>query len=306
MYEDIFNLKLDALANVKIKAINSVEIGVGAPTKFDSGKYGTVTVLFDGGKTATMTGLAVEFSDGSYGYQILFNNQYGYIFSSDMAQWQRVVSTSANEQLGIELQKLIDETIAYNKNILEQNLLCARGLELARDRGVALPIGFRNQLYDLQVRLLARNERLKSSKEVSNIQEGSSPNFSVYNESLVKFMQSPEIGILPIVYVIVIGAIGLIAAGASIAIQVYKANHKEASTDNKFSNGLLANLIKYLPPDVFNQLMSENGANAEKSAEAVKNANDGSLMGTVKTLAVGVVAFWAIDKFLLSRKNNAQ
>jgi hypothetical protein len=302
MYEEIFNLKLDALANVRIKAISSVEIGVGAPTKMASGKYGTVKISFGVGGTATMTGLGIEFSDGDYGYQIIFNNQYGYIFSSDMAQWQRVTSSNGSYQV---TQNIINELIDNNKWILENNLLCARGLELAQSVGVAMPVGFRQNLYNLQARLVARNLKIKESESVQDVQEAASPNFSVYNQSLVTFMETPQIGIIPVIYIIVVAVI-LIASTAVTTWAIFKSLHAESKADFSLSSDLTAQLVKYLPADTYKQLMAENAANQKKAQEAIDAASGKSLMNTIKYIGAGLIGFWAIDKFLLSRKNNAQ
>lgn len=300
MYEDIFYLKVASLKDVRIKPIQTTEIGLDAPIKNQSGKYQIVTASLNINIIAKLTGLAVDFSDGSYGYQIVFNNsQYGYIFNTTMYQWTKITETNTSTN---KTEDVLNELITYNQQILENNLLCARGLELSAQNGIALPIEFRQQLYSLQNRLSTRNEKIKSSGYVQNVEERTSPEFSLYNQSMINFMNNPGIGFVISTTVAIIVTCILIAATAATAWALFKSMHTESKVDFNYSNNLLADLAHYLPPETFKKLMSENAANKKKADAAISAASGGGVVSTLKYLAIGYLGFTMIDKFLQKRK----
>jgi len=202
----------------------------------------------------------------------------------------------------VKTQNILNELIEYNKKILEFNLLCARGVELASETGIVMPIAFRKNLYTLQSRLMARNEKIKESGYVENIQEGTSPNLGVYNKSLETFMNNPGIGfVISGTAAIIIVAI-VILVSAAVAWKVFKALHAESKIDYKLSTDLTADLIKYLPKEVFDQLMKENEANAKKAQEALDNASGGSFLKNLKYASLGFGGFIIVDRFFLKNK----
>jgi len=292
MYENIFNLYNADLANVKIRSNQSVEIGTDAPTLLASGKYGTVTQTLDINVTATLTGRYVAFNDGTLGYQIIFNNQYGYMFSNTMYQWSKVVDNS----LVSKAQSVVAEMIENNKAILENNLLCARGLQIMTENGAAMPTGFRTNLYNLQARLINRNIKLKQSGYVSDVQEATSPNFSIYNQGLVDFMNNPGIGFVISTTAAIIITCVIIAATAAAAWTLFKTMHAESKSDFKLSSELTADLIKYLPPEVYQQLVKENAANAAKAQDAIDKASGKQWINIIKYGAIGYGVIWAWEK----------
>ena len=301
MYENIFNIDVSQLAGQKLVSNSRVEIGVGAPTLFENGKYGTSTITMEAKVVVTLTGRAVQFSDGTFGYQMIYNDDnYGYIFSDQAGLWNKYGGTGNGESFErakTELEMLLN----YQKKILENNLLCARALEVTNNNTAVLPVAFRKQLFALQMRLALRNDALKESGYLEEITESESPTFSVYNDSLNNFMQNPSIGIVISTTTAIIVAAVIVVVSSVASYILFKKLHREAKTDFKYSNDLTAQLIKYLPEKVYAQLMKENAANAKQANEAIEAASGNTVVKMAKYAGVAFLGFWAVDKFLQSR-----
>jgi len=300
MYENIFTKYDSSIAGQKIKSLQTVEIGADAPQPTGTGQYRTVTVSLDANVAATLTGRYLIFSDGSKAYQIKYNTGYGYIFSENLAQWAKV----SDDKMLHSAQSTLDELLELHKSILEKNLLCARGLELMTESGGAVPIEFKQRLFNLQAKLIYRNNTLKNGGHVENIKEGEHPELSKYNQALVNFMNAPGIGfVISTTAVIIILAI-VSAASAAIAYGIFKALQKEAKADFSLSSDLTADLIKYLPAEVYDKLMKENAANAKIANDAISDASTGGIMQTVKTGALILAGVWIADKFIFNKRTN--
>lgn len=300
MYEDIFKLTDKTLVGQKIVSIKTVEIGADAPTLLASGKYGTVTVQLNTNVQATMTGRYVAFSDGTKGYQIIYNNnEYGYIFSNTLNQWSKLTSNKST----VAAQNTLSEMITYHQSILEKNLLCARGLELMAETGAGVPIHFKQGVYDLQRNLIARNEGLKQSGYITDIEEAEHPTLNKYNQALVTFMNNPNIGFVISGTAIIIILAVVSALTVTVAYTLFQKMNVQAKADFKFSNSLTADLIKFLPPAVYEQLMKENAANQAAAQDAIDKAKGSGIMGTIKTGALILAGVWIADKFIFNNRN---
>ena len=299
MYEDIFYLVSVSLQNLKLYALPGAELGIDIPEKTDSGKYRIITQTVQPGLQILLTGRLMLLSDGTKCFQAMTGNSYGYILEENAGYWSKTPTNTNTDKA----QTYLEELITYNQHILENNLLCARAIELISDGGGLVSNDTRAKLHALQTRLSARNEALKQSGYITEIQEATSPEFSVYNNSLIKFMQTPGIGLVitTTVALIVIGVI--IATTSALVYVLVKNQHTEAKKDVEYSDDLMTNLRKFLPPKVFDQLMKENAANAKQFNKATDAASGKSLLNTAKYLAVGFLGFSLIDKFLINRKN---
>jgi hypothetical protein len=298
MYEEIFIYYSDQLKDKVLYALSGAMIGIDYPTDSNGdGVWNSVESNVDVNTIITLTGRFFESARKNICYQCIVNGQFGFIWSNELNDWTATGETGTV----VQAQNYLNELISYNQQILENNLLCARIINYCSSNGIVLPTAARTDLYTLQNRLNARNEKIKQSG-VESVEEGTSPNFSVYNDDLTQFMSNPGIGIIPLIYVIVIAAIA-IAATATSAILIYKALHKEAKADFGYSNDLTSALVKYLPPETYSQLMQENEANAKKAQDAIDAASGKSLMNTVKYLGIGLASIWAFDKFSNSRNN---
>jgi len=247
-----------------------------------------------------LTGYFSKNNTDNYFVQIKFNRAidgylYGYANTVDLYKFESGTHLQA--------QNTLDQVLDFHKSILEKNLLCARGLELVEATGAAVPVEFRKRLYNLQAKLINRNNALKTSGYVQDIQEAEHPQLSAYNQALVNFMNAPGVGfVISTTAVIIILAV-VAAASAAIAYTVFKKMHAEAKADFGLSNELTSELIKYLPAPVYEQLMKENAANQRAAQEAIDNAKGGGIMAAVKTGGLVLLGVYLADKFIFNQRN---
>jgi hypothetical protein len=298
MYENIFTLTSPDAVNVTLYALPGASVGIGAPTDDNGdGIWNSVEQNVNQNTKIVLTGRFFQSAKGNICYQMTLNGQLGYIWDTELNTW----STTQNSSTG-DAQNFLNELISYDQAILENNLLCARIFNYCKTNGIALPTDAHSQLYNLQSRLTVRDQKIIESGyvDVNTVQTGSSPNFSVYNQHLIDFMNNPgvgKIGVIPIIVYVVVSAI-VLAATSYIAINVYKSMHAEAKADFNYSNDLTAQLVKFLPTETYKQLMAENAANAQKAQDAINAASGGGLMNTLKYAAIGLGVFWVFDRFI--------
>ena len=205
----------------------------------------------------------------------------------------------------LQAQNTLDDVLYLHKSILEKNLLCARGLELMAESGAAVPIEFKQRLFNLQAKLINRNNTLKNGGHVQNIQEGEHPQLSKYNQALVNFMNAPGIGfVISGTAIIIITAVVSTVISSIVVYNIMKSMQKDAKVDFGLSNNLTADLIKYLPKPVYDQLMKELAANAKIANDAISDASTGGIMKTVKTGALILAGIWIADKFIFNKRTN--
>ena len=301
MYEDIFKLYADTVDGKILYALPGANVGMNAPTESSTpGVWKSVGISVTQNTQIILNGNFFETNSGIVCYQCIYNGTSGYIWSDELSNW----SATPYNQNGIvgKTQNYLNELIEYNKSILEGNLLCARIINYCKTNGIALPAQCRNDLYNLQVRLMTRNEKIKTTGYVENTEESASPNFSGYNQTLVDFMNNPGIGfVLTTTAIIIIVGI-VIAATATTAILIYQKLNAEAKADFNYSNDLTAQLVKFLPPETYKQLMAENEANAKKANDAINAASGSGILNTVKYIGIGLGAVWLYDKFINKNK----
>jgi len=194
-------------------------------------------------------------------------------------------------------KNLMEALIANNKSILENNLLCSRVITILNSRNVSIPIEYKKNLYGLQGRLTARNEKILTSPFIDTKQTAAPAAFNKYQPDLNSFMNSPGIGVVPVVAAIVVYVVVPILVSAIIYL-IFSNLHKESKTDVVYSKELTNTLISKLTPDEYQQLLAENEANAKKIDD---NASGASLLKTAKYLAIGFIGFTVIDKFISKR-----
>lgn len=299
MYENIFTLKADNITGKYLYSLIGASLGQNYPEKTDTGKYKSITIDVPTGSKIMLTGLFLLTDSGLNCYQVQYfnifgNSGYGYIWEDNSQYWS--TDPVEQNQNGSISQNLLNEIIELNKAILENNLLCARVFEYCTANGVALPVNYRKQLYSLQTNLTARDEEIK--KHIVSAETGTSPNVGIYSNALVNFMNNPGIGFVVTGGAIIIIVAVVAAATAAISYAVFKSMQKQTAVDFKYSNELTADLVKYLPTEVYNKLVEENAKNAEIANKAIKSASGSSLMTNVKYLAFGVLGIMLVDKFV--------
>lgn len=301
MYENIFTLIVKGVGE-KLYAIRTAEIGLNAPEPAGNGKYKIVSVNFKAGTTVLLTGRAIEFGDGKIAFQIRYGDKgWGYILEENMNDWR--YHSLVNHSETDSVQKAVNEILKNNQHILENNLLCARMISLYDKKGIAVPKEHRQLLYNLQARLQNRNTEIK--KQATEVQEAQSPNFNGYGTDLQNFMQNPKIGlIISTTLAIVIIAVLVILTGTT-AYLLFDKFRSESKQDIKYSDELTLELKKYLPADVYNQLIKENKANADQFNKIIDKASGKGMLKTAGYAAAGVLGFMFLTNvFANSQKGN--
>jgi hypothetical protein len=187
-------------------------------------------------------------------------------------------------------QNYLADTIAYNKSILDNNLLCGRMLNYINSAGKKVKSTSVEKLEKLQANLNERNNALKNSG--ISYQEMQTP-LSAYKTDLENVLQNKNayIGIAPVVWIVII-AVGIIGATVAVSWGFFKSSYLSAKSDFALSNGLVEDLKKYLPDNVYRQLMAENDHNAAVASAAIKAA-EGNRWKNYGLLAAGVGVFFA-------------
>jgi hypothetical protein len=302
MFDNIFTQYSINFDGLTVYSLSGASIGSEYPTLVEGG-YASVTQSIPAETKIVFTGRFFETQKGNICYQILYytatGSYYGYVWGEDLNGFTKIPGTSE----GIKSVNLINEIISNNQYILENNLICARMFDFGKQYGIVFPNTCRVKLYNLQQRLIARNEKLKDSNYISKYEEGVSPDLSSYNQILVNWMNNPGIGIVITGGAIIVISVIIIAAVSAAAYAIFKPSHTESVKDFKYSDELMAEMAKYLPPDLFEKFVNEHQKILEKVNNAINNASGKSIFTTLKYLAVGFAGFYLVDKFLATRKN---
>jgi hypothetical protein len=179
------------------------------------------------------------------------------------------LSNAATSKSNISSQNDLSDLLNYNYIILQNNLLCSRMIEAG---GSNIPQKSRQKLFDLQNRLMARNSQLRQT-EITYEERDATMQMQHYSDTLSRFMNNylSGVGAVPIILIVI--AIVAIAASAT-TWAVIKSLRKEAKVDFTYSNELVSDLKKYLPAEIYNQLMQENSANEDRAREAIAAASN--------------------------------
>lgn len=295
MYEDSFKGYDQNIKGKQVSILPNMSLDLGHY------RYGRGVTFPTKTYVGILTGYFNKETDGNYYVQIKLNKtiegfSFGYANTTSLYKFE--------SGLHLQAQTALDDLLNLHKSILEKNLLCARGLEIMSESGAAVPVEFKQRLFNLQAKLINRNNALKNGGHIQNIREGEHPQLSAYNQALVTFMNNPGIGfVISTTAVIIILAV-VSAASAAIAYGIFKAMQKEAKADFSLSSDLTADLIKYLPREVYEQLMKENAENAKIANKAINDASNGGIMKTLKTGGLILAGVWIADKFIFNRRNN--
>ncbi len=300
MYRNIFTLYSSNFDGLQVYSRSGSVIGINAPVINADGSIRVVEVAIPTDEPVIFTGRFFETVKGDICYQIQYGSAkaYGYVFQDQLNQFTQDVNDNPEAR---KVVNVLNELIENNKIILENNLLCSRIISVAQKRELTIPQTFRKQLFELQARLTERNQQMKKSGHLSKYDEAISPDFSVYNQYLIDFMKSPGIGIVITSSVAIIVAFVLSAASFAAAYGLFKILNRESKIDFQYSNDLTAKLIKYLPRDVYDEVMKENEANHKAAKRAIDQASGKGTLNTIKYLAVGYLGFFLIDKYLIKK-----
>jgi hypothetical protein len=298
MYEEKFpNIDSNAKGLAVISIKDNANVFVAYPN------FGYGLTVSENTRVGYLTGRFITESGINY-VQVVFESEITddegrkYNFGCVNAKEYRTAAMGKNSSA----KSLIDGLIANNKTILENNLICARIMELMTENNIPIQANHKKILYGLQSRLTSRNEKILTSPFLDAKQTGTPPELSVYSSSLQKFMNNTDIsgiGVLPVIAVNIIIYVVVPLLLTAIIYLLFKDSKKESDADVVYSEDLMANLIKYLPKEVLAQLLEENKVAAAKIKD---NASGQSLIRTAGYLAAGFLGFTLIDKFLANRQ----
>lgn len=175
-----------------------------------------------------------------------------------------------------DAQQVVNGIIRYNKQILENNLLCAR---FANHYTTAQ----QRQIVALQSRLEYRNSLLKENGLVTNIQTSYPAGYA----DLASYLEGlkSSVGVATVAIIIVSAVV--VAAAASACYWAYKYYYDQAKEDAQFSDELTSLLKSRLTAEEYEQLSDETQGLVTKATLKGKWSGLGS--GTKFFLIAGVI-----------------
>lgn len=206
----------------------------------DNGSFAGTAV---GGEktTVVLTGWYLTRDNGANMYMTIGNR---YINLTE--GWQR-------GSLGVQYsqataQDYVNRIIKANKDIIANNILCARfSHKLSADQ--------KKTLYELQTRLQARNSALIEDGLVTVQQTSYPAGYGELESYLQNFMATGGVGIAT--WAVIVVAAVVIASLSTAAYFAYKAYAAEAEQDVKYSKELTRTLVSKLTEEEYQQLLQE-------------------------------------------------
>ncbi len=192
-----------------------------------------------------------------------------------------------------DAQSLLNNLMSNEQNILEENLVCARLISYLDAKGVTVTSAQRQQLYDLQTRLQAREADILQAPGLSQFQYSQPAGFSNFSSDLQNFMSNPGIGIAPILLAIIISSV-ITAVFAFLLYEYLKPTYAESKADLKVSADL-AKALSTLDPETKQKVITD--LNGQVDAAYVQGKMDGSGGSILSTLKSGALILGGI--FLL-------
>lgn len=224
--------------------IRDVKIGSGTVWDVNAGDYALCTGYFYDVDPYDPTDFNVllQLTNGLYAN-----------FNLENPEWTVLSGRKSVSKSGTQAQSIINTIIANNRHIIQNNLLCARFADKLSDEE-------RSMLYDLQVRLEDRNERLYNDTFLKDATTSSPAGYSELLPYLKKFMNrwnDTGVGlVLSTTAVIIISAV-VVASLATAAYYAYKSFADQSEKDVKFSDKLTRTLMDKLTPEEYEQLKTE-------------------------------------------------
>jgi len=184
-----------------------------------------------------------------------------------------------------KVQSAINETLYNNGVIYCNNALCSAVINRCQEQNIDIPAAKIKDVLNLQIRLEDRNEAIARAVKQTT--------YHTFDNSLDGEIQKMwdnnynKIGIIITTTVLIISAIVVIAMLSGIIWLLYQKYHPESKVDLKYSDDLTADLLKYLPKDVYDRLMKENKKFQDIANRAIQNQAG---LGTIKTIGIAALA----------------
>lgn len=242
-------------------------------------RKGTTYILTGYGYYDGTTQIYLQTTDGLYIYINTYEDtQNNWMITENY----KTIPTYSDSQA----QKLIDQIIANNKIILRRNLLCARyANKLSNEQ--------REQVRQLQLRLQARNNALRTDALTKDVQTSYPAEYAELSAYMDKLLSGETIGIASWV-IIVIAAVVITGLGTA-AYYTYKALADESEADLKYSKELTSVLVSKLTEEEYQQLLDETKGMLTKSK--IRQL----VRGNTKWLlfaGAGLAAFYLFKKYI--------
>lgn len=234
-----------------------------------SGQFAYTGAQLDGQQTSRivtviLTGYSTTTPKGNTACQ---TTSGGYIFLKD--GWQDKGTSYVSRYSQSQAQKLVNTIIKNNKIIIQNNILCARFAN-------KLDAEQKQTLYNLQLRLQARNSALINQGVCANVQTSYPKGYADMEAYLDNFMKNGGVGISTLV-VIVVSAI-VIASLSTAAYFAYKSFANESERDVRYSKELTKVLTGKLTEDEYQQLLAETKGIVTKARIKQSLSSTGSLL----------------------------
>ena len=204
--------------------------------------------------------------------------------SNPTEEWRQVsIQATGNAQ------SIINEIIANNKRIFENNLFAARFRHYLTIEDAKLVQG-------LQYRLERRNQQLQDEYFIQSYQTVSVPGFDQFQTEL-KSLMAANIGAVPLVPILaLVGKVVIAASVVTVAYWAYKAFYNESKDDVKFSDDLTKKIKDKLTAEEWSQLERETGGMVTKARMNEKLKSFGNVTTFIIIAAIGFVALPLLSK----------
>jgi len=290
MYEEKYD-KVDS--SIKGKAVVSIT----DPTVyFNYPEFGSL--FFLNGKNIRvgyLTGLWTNKNGVNY-FQVEFENDFR--VDGNTYHWGCIDASQFNiVDMGSKsgAEQLVNDLIKNNKTIFENNLLCAGMISKMEANGEIVPVDRRNQLYILQNRLQARNQKILNSAFIDTKKTAQPDGFIQYAPQLNQFMNNPGIGIVPVVAYIVVAVIFGLLVSALIYL-IFKPDYTDSKSDLVVSADLTKALATLSPEARAGVLQDLNGQVDKAYVQGKTDGSGASLLKTGMYLGLGFLGFQIIDR----------
>ena len=213
--------------------------------------------------------------------------------------WQIATANSlgfGTDRINDQMQTLLDR----HKIIQDNNVLCARIVNVCRARGIALPNNVVPRIKQLQDYITAVDWVIRKNIKGQQVRATTYNNLDTGELIALTGSMASGVGALPAISTggIIIALIFLASLGLTIWLLCLKYN-PSTKVAFRYSNELTRELLKYLPEDVYNQLVKENAKFERIANETIQNTAG---LGTIKTIALLAGGF-ILTKFIIDNYN---
>ncbi len=300
MYENVFKYYDKSKDGIILSADKDTVIALNAPFYKDaeSEDFTFHTKKIAAGTKIKSSGRYFVDNDGIYWYQfITADGKWCFL----AVGWLKNFS-EANTGYH-QTQKLFNEYLSMDAYVLENILCAAKIITTARENGILVSNSFDKRLYVLTQRLHNRQNNVAASGYVSDINVNVSSKYP-YRTDLLKIHTEARVNAIPLIAIGVVIVAGLIIYTTWTATKQILENKwaKEARQDVILSDDLLKDMEQQLHPETWKQFKTKYGDILNRLDQLQKQSKQNSVLGIIKTGVIGLLAFIALDKFVINKK----